>query len=407
MKIVIVGGGFGGLACARKLGGSEHEVVVIDKSNHNLFQPLLYQVATGALSPADIAEPIRKLLKRHQNIRVVLGELIGVDTAGSKVNLVGGNSETYDVLVLATGSRYIYFGHDEWAQYAPGLKTIDNARTIRGRLLRSFEAAEISNDPAEQERLMTTVVIGGGPTGVEMAGAIAELGRWTLRSEFRRIDPAQSRVVLVEGSPSILGQFPENLRRYAADQLKGLGVTVLTNTRVEEVRPNGVQIGGEFLPAGTVVWGAGVGPTPAAEWLATSPAQGGRIAVDDHLAVKDLQNVYALGDIAYFVQDGRPLPGLAQVAKQQGEYLGEALRKPASAAETPGFRFRNRGNTAVIGRHAAIFDFGRFQMKGGIAWLLWAIVHVYLLVSFEKRTLVSLQWLWRYISRARGVRLIP
>jgi NADH dehydrogenase len=405
MKIVVVGGGFAGLACAKALGGSEHDVVVIDKSNHNLFQPLLYQVATGALSPADIAEPIRKLLKRYPNVTVLLGEVAGIDPDQHQVRLQDGTTLSYNVLVLATGARYQYFGHEEWAQAAPGLKTIANARDIRGRLLRAFELAELSQDKQEQQRLTTTVVIGGGPTGVEMAGAIAELGRWTLKDEFRRIDPACARVLLVEGGERILGQFPAELAQYATEQLARLGVTVLTGRRVRDVTAQGVTIDEEFVPAGTIVWGAGVAATPVAQWLGLPPGPGGRVAVDRHLAVKGVSDIYALGDIALLEQDGQPLPGLAQVAKQQGEYLGRALRQGWEAAGE--FRFHDRGNTAVIGRHAAIFDFGRIKLKGRIAWLLWAIVHVYLLVSFEKRLLVSLQWLWRYVTRARGVRLIP
>ncbi|WP_248305297.1 FAD-dependent oxidoreductase [Devosia sp. 1566] len=271
-------------------------------------------------------------------------------------------------------------------------------------LLRSFELAELSEDKQEQQRLTTTVVIGGGPTGVEMAGAIAELGRWTLKDEFRSIDPSEARVLLVEGGERILGQFPEHLAQYATEQLQQLGVTVLTKRRLRDVTSRGVTIDAEFVPAGTIVWGAGVGATPVAEWLGIEPTAGGRIEVDERLAVMNMENVYAIGDIAALQQDGRMLPGLAQVAKQQGEYLGRALRQGPDRAA--GFRFHDRGNTAVIGRHAAIFDFGRFQMRGRLAWLLWAFVHVYLLVSFEKKLLVSLQWLWRYATRARGVRLI-
>jgi NADH dehydrogenase len=407
MKIVIVGGGFGGLACAQGLGGSAHEVLVIDRSNHNLFQPLLYQVATAALSPADIAEPIRKILKRHRNISVLMAEVTGIDPNSQAVITSDGARHLYDALVLATGSRYFYFGHDDWAQFAPGLKTIENARTLRGRLLRAFEQAEASDDPDEQRRLMTTVVIGGGPTGVEMAGAVAELGRWTLEGEFRNINPAKSRVLLIEGSERILGQFPAPLASYAQDALVKLGVSVRTGTRVQSIAADGVHLQDEFIPAGTIVWGAGVTATPAAAWLGITPDRSGRIRVGEDLAVEGLSNIYALGDIALLEQDGSPLPGLAQVAKQQGEYLAKRLRSSTPAGDQNSFRFRNRGNTAVIGRHAAVFDFGRYQLKGRVAWMLWAIVHVYLLVSFEKRALVSLQWLWRYVTRARGVRLIP
>lgn len=406
MKIIIVGGGFGGLACAQQLGGSGHEVLLVDRRNYHLFQPLLYQVATGALSPADIAEPIRKLVKKHRNISVVMAEVMGVDTDARSVLIENGGAYSYDALVLATGSQYAYFGNDVWAEHAPGLKTIDNARTHRSRLLEAFEQAERSALPDEQRRLMTSVVIGGGPTGVEMAGAIAELGRWTLAGEFRNIDPAQARVILIEGSTDILGQFPGDLVRYSSDALARLWVDVRTSTRVLDVQSDGVLTDQGFIPAGTVVWGAGVTATPAARWLGIETDRSGRIPVDDRLGVKGRPGVYALGDIALLTQDGGPLPGLAQVAKQQGQYLGRALRRGGDPNHFPAFHFNNRGNTAVIGRHAAIFDFGRFHLKGRVAWFLWALVHVYLLVGFEKRALVSMQWLWRYFTKARGVRII-
>lgn len=407
MRIVVVGGGFGGLACAKALGNSPHQVLVIDKKNYNLFQPLLYQVATGALSPADIAEPIRRVFKKYRNISVVMGEIERVDTAGRQVVTSDGSQYPYDALVLATGSRYSYFGNDDWAQYATSLKTVDDARLIRTRLLTAFERAEKSTDPQEQRRLTTTVVIGGGPTGVEMAGAIAELGRWTLQGEFRNIDPRSARVILVEGGERLLGQFPEELAVYAQGELERLGVEIWLKRRVTAMDSEGVRVDGEVVPAGTIVWGAGVMATPAAKWLGIETDRSGRIPVEADLSVPGFPGVYALGDITAFTQDGKLLPGLAQVAKQQGRHLGEALR----SAEEPGarlspFRFHDRGNTAVIGRNAAIFDFGRHHMKGHLAWLLWAVVHVFLLVNAEKRALVSLQWLWRYITKARGVRLI-
>ncbi|WP_108396214.1 NAD(P)/FAD-dependent oxidoreductase [Devosia submarina] len=408
MRIVVVGGGFGGLACAKALGNSPHQVLVIDKKNFNLFQPLLYQVATGALSPADIAEPIRRVFKKYRNISTVMAEVERVDTATSHVVTSDGRQYPYDVLILATGSRYSYFGHDDWAQHATSLKTVEDARLIRTRLLTAFERAEKSTDPEEQRRLTTTVVIGGGPTGVEMAGAIAELGRWTLEGEFRNINPSSARVILVEGGQRLLGQFPEKLALYAQRELENLGVEIWLKRRVTEMDASGVRVDDERVPAGTIVWGAGVTATPAAQWLGLETDRTGRIPVEADLSVVGFPGIYALGDITAFTQDDKFLPGLAQVAKQQGRHLGEGLR----SATEPGqklapFRYHDRGNTAVIGRHAAIFDFGRHRMKGRLAWLLWAIVHVYLLVNAEKRALVSLQWLWRYITKARGVRLIP
>lgn len=378
-------------------------MTLIDRQNYNLFQPLLYQVATAALSPADIAEPIRKIVRRYPNIAVLMGEVSGIDVSARAVLLAEGNRVPYDELVIATGSEYHYFGHDDWARYAPGLKTIDNARAIRARLLRAFEQAENCTSPAHQTALMTSVVIGGGPTGVEMAGAIAELTRWTLARDFRHIDPGQAKVILVEAGSRLLSTFPEALSAHARTKLENLGVEVMTSTPVEEVRSDGVVIAGNFVPAATLIWGAGTRASPAARWIGLSSDRAGRLPVGPNLEVEAHPGVYAIGDTALCLgDDGKPLPALAQVAKQQGAYLGRAL----AAGTTEPFRFRNRGNTAVIGRNAAVFDFGSFHLKGRLAWLLWAIVHVFLLVSFEKRMLVSLQWLWRYLTYSRGARLI-
>jgi len=407
MQVVIIGAGFGGLACAHGLGGTSAEVTLIDKQNHHLFQPLLYQVATAALSPADIAQPVRWLVRRHNNIRVLMDEVVGLDLDEKQVRLSSGGIEPYDILVIATGSGYSYFGHDEWAQFAPGLKTIEDARALRGRLRRAFELAELTDDPDRRNALMTSVIVGGGPTGVEMAGAIAELCRWTLAGEFRRIDPTKARVLLIEAGSRILAGFPEELSAYAMQELARLGVTVLLDERVTDVRAEGVFVGDQFIAAGTLVWAAGVQASPAAAWLKLDTGRSGHVPVNADLSVRGLDNVYVLGDTAQFMQDGKPLPGLAQVAKQQGEYLGKALRRHIeSGAPMPAFRFHNRGNTAVIGRHAAVFDFGKRRMKGRLAWLLWAIIHIYLLIGFQNRMLVAIQWLWRYFTGARGARLI-
>ncbi|GAA0600779.1 NAD(P)/FAD-dependent oxidoreductase [Caenispirillum bisanense] len=408
-RVVIIGAGFGGLACAQALGGAPVRVTVVDKNNYHLFAPLLYQVATAALSPADIAEPIRRILHRHRNIDVRMGKVSGVDTAGRQVILSDGARLPYDRLVVATGSIYSYFGHEaEWQRHAPGLKTIENAREIRARLLYAFESAEAITDPEERRRLMTTVVVGGGPTGVEMAGAVAELCRYTLSRDFRHIDPRQARVLLIEAAPRILGPFPEDLARYAERALEAKGVKVVTGAMVDSIEADGVVVGGRRIPAGTIVWGAGVKAAPAAEWLGIEPAKGGRIAVEPDLSVRGLDGVYALGDVALAAgEDGAPLPGLAQVAKQQGEHLGRALAQLArDGTPVPAFRFRSRGNTAIVGRNAAIFDFGRRRLKGRLAWLLWAVVHVWLLVGFEKRMRVSFQWLWRWLTYQRGARII-
>lgn len=407
-RIVIIGAGFGGLAVARELGNTVLEVTVIDRRNHNLFQPLLYQVATAALSPADIAEPIRRTLGRYKNIRVMLAEVTGVDQTARHVLLEDGAPVAYDHLIIATGSEYNYFGHDEWRAVAPGLKTIHEARLIRQRLLLSFERAELSQDVTEKKALLTSVIIGGGPTGVELAGAIAELGRYMITRDFRKLAPEDLRVILIEAGPKILAAFPDELTDYARHELAKLGVDIRTGVRVENITRGSVQTSGGTIPAGNILWGAGVKASPAHKWLGLEAKMGGRIPVGPDLKVEGTKGIYALGDTALRIDDdGKPLPALAQVAKQQGEYLGKALREQLlDGRPSEPFHFHNRGNTAVIGRHAAIFDFGKHRMKGRLAWLLWAIVHVYLLVNFEKRLLVTVQWLWRYVTKQRGARLI-
>jgi NADH dehydrogenase len=406
--VLIVGAGFAGLACAQALGGHDVRVTVVDRQNYHLFVPLLYQVATAALSPADIAEPIRKILRRHTNVSVLLGEVERVDRAARTAYLRGGSSIAYDTLVVATGSVYNYFGHDQWAPLAPGVRTIANARDLRTRLLSAFEVAETLEEGPEQQALMSMVVVGGGPTGVEMAGAIAELARHALARDFRRIDPARAQVLLVEAGPRILPSFPEGLAAYARQRLEKLQVQVMTGSAVQDVRADGVLVNGRFIPARTVIWGAGIAASSAGRWLGAETDRIGRIIVNPDLSLPGDSHVYALGDTAQAAgADGKPLPGLAQVAKQQGMHLGKALARYYEQREAvPPFHFRNRGNTAIIGRNAAVFDLGRWRLKGFPAWVLWAIVHIYLLVSFEKRILVSLQWLWRYITYQRGARLI-
>ncbi len=408
-RIVIVGAGFAGLACAKALGKARARVTVIDRNNYHLFIPLLYQVATAALSPADIAEPIRKILRRHANVEVVLGEVSGIDTGARTVMLADGKSIPYDRLILATGSSYNYFGHPEWEAVAPGLKTIANARELRSRLLHAFERAEYESDPERRRALMTTVIVGGGPTGVEMAGAIAELARFTLVRDFRHIDPAAASILLVEAGPRLLGSFPQELAEYAGERLQRLGVEVLTGRSVEAMDEGTVTISGEKLAAGTVIWGAGIKASPAGQWLGAECDGVGRVPVMPDLSVPGFEGVYMIGDSALLddPQTGHPLPALAQVAQQQGRHLGTAIaRRLADGTSLPPFRFKDRGNTAIIGRNAAIFDFGKHHLKGTPAWLLWALVHVYLLVGFDKRLLVSIQWLWRYFTYQRGARLI-
>ena len=404
--VAILGGGFGGLACAQALGGSAHRVVLIDRRNYHLFQPLLYQVATAALSPGDIAAPLRHILSGYANVEVRLGEATGVDLAAGLLLIEGQPPLAWDRLVLATGAAYSWFGHDDWAAAAPGLKTLADARAIRAKLLGAFERAEIEPDPERRRQLMTSVVVGGGPTGVELAGAVVELARWTLRNDFRRIDPGSAEVVLVEAGPRLLPAFPERLSQYAVRELRKLGVTVLTGRAVTAVDARGVDLGQDRLPAGTVLWAAGVAASPAGRWLGTETDRAGRAPVASDLSVPGLEGVYVLGDLALAVDArGRALPGLAQVAQQQGRHLGRALARDVWGKPPP-FRFRDRGNTAVIGRHAAVFDFGRFQMTGRLAWLLWGLVHVYLLVGFQNRLSVASQWVWNYLTRERGARLI-
>jgi len=407
-RVVIIGGGFGGVACARALGGAAADVLVLDRRNHSLFTPLLYQVATAALSPSDIAEPIRKALGRHKNIRVALAEVTGIDAAARQVILKDGAREPYDHLVIASGSEYDYFGHEDWQAVAPGLKTVNEARVIRQRLLLSYEQAEATDDPALRRALLTHVVIGGGPTGVEMAGAMVELGRHIIARDFRRIRPEDLRVILIEAGPRLLTAFPEHLARFAQDYLERHGVEVRLNFPVQELRPDAVTAGGEVIPTGCVVWGAGVRGSRAAQWLGIPAEKGNRLPVQPDLSVAGFAGIHALGDTAACKsEDGRPLPALAQVAKQQGQHLGKGLRGLIEHG-TPltAFKFHDRGNTAVVGRNAAIFDFGKRQMKGRIAWYLWALVHVYLLLNVEKKILVSVQWFWNYLSRQPGARII-
>jgi NADH:quinone reductase (non-electrogenic) len=407
-RVVIVGAGFGGLACASSLGGKPVKVTIVDRRNYHLFVPLLYQVATAALSPADIARPIRRILGRFSNIEVALGTVTGVDTAARRVRLANGAELPYDKLVVATGSDYSYFGHPEWAEFAPGLRTLEDARRIRARLLTAFERAEASRDPAQQDALMTTVVVGGGPTGVEMAGSVAELARYALVRDFRTIDPRRAKIILIEAGPRILSGFPEKLSDYAKAALEKLGVTVILKEAVESIDATGVVVAGRRIDAGTVIWGAGIKASPAGGWLGAALDRAGRVPLNPDLSVKGVADVYALGDIASTPdENGTPLPALAQVAAQQGYYLGSALAENLKDGRPmPPFKFRNRGNTAIIGRNAAVFDFGWMQFKGRFAWLMWAVIHVYLLVGFDNRLRVSVQWLWAYLTYERGARLI-
>ena len=407
-QVVIVGGGFGGLACARALGGEPVKVTVVDRNNYNLFVPLLYQVATAALSPADIAQPIRKLLKRHRSTRVIRDQVDGVDYVGKRVLLASGHSLAYDRLVLATGSSYSYFGHDEWSEQAPAVKTIEDALRIRARLLTGYERAEVSEDPAEQAFLLSTVIVGGGPTGVEMAGAIADLARSALNKDFRRITRDMARITLIEAGPRLLPAFPESLSLHARKVLERRGVTVMTGEPVKLIEPGRVTVGDRTIEAATIVWGAGVHASPAGKWLDVPVDQAGRISVNPDLSIPGRDGVYAIGDTAAVAgKDGKPLPALGQVAKQEGHALGRALRANLLVGKPlPPFRFHDRGNTAVISSGAAVYDFRGMHLTGFIGWVFWALIHVYLLTGFRNRVLVATQWLWRLATFEPGARLI-
>jgi NADH dehydrogenase len=405
--IVIVGAGFGGLSAAHALAGAPADVTVVDRRNYHLFQPLLYQVATAGLSPAQIASPIRAILRRAGNVQVLLGRVTGVDKESRTVTLEDGTL-TYDVLVLATGARHAYFGHDEWESVAPGLKKIDDATAIRRRILTAFENAEAARDHEARSRLLTFVVIGGGPTGVEMAGAIAELARVALRHDFRNIDPREARIVLVEAGSRVLPAFPETLSEAACRSLERLGVEVRLGTPVTQCDSEGVTVGDDRLPAATIIWAAGVAASSAARWLGVDKDRVGRVTVGPDLTLPGHPEIFCIGDTAHAAgADGKPLPGLAPVAKQQGAYVARVLRARLAGKTAPGpFRYRDYGTMATIGRGAAVADFGWLRMKGRLAWLLWGAVHILLLIGFRNRLIVMLDWIWSYVTFQSGARLI-
>ncbi len=406
-RIVIVGAGFGGLAAAEGLKRLPVDVTLIDRQNHHLFQPLLYQVATAGLSPADIAWPVRHVLRRQANARVLMGEVTAVDPA-RKVVMLDAGPIAYDYLVLATGATHGYFGRDEWAVHAPGLKTLDDATAIRRRLLIAFERAEMASNPEEGARLLTIVIVGGGPTGVELAGAVAELTRRALARDFRVIDPTRTRVLLVESGPRLLANFPETLSRYTATALERLGVEVRLGNPVTHCDAEGVRIGDERIEAATVIWAAGVRASPAAGWLGAPADRAGRVPVRPDLTAPGHPDIYVIGDTAFAKNpDGAPQPGIAPVAKQQGAYVARALAARIGGRDAPAaFVYRDRGLLATIGRRAAVIAYRRLRLSGWIAWWIWGIAHVYFLVSLRNRLIVVTQWLWSYLLFERGARLI-
>jgi NADH:ubiquinone reductase (H+-translocating) len=405
-RVVIVGAGFGGLTAAKALAGSPFDVTVIDQHNYHLFQPLLYQVATAGLSPADIASPIRGILAPARNVNVVLGQVSGVDTARREV-IAEGRRIPFDHLILATGAQHAYFGHDDWAASAPGLKTIDDATYIRRRILLAFEKAETEADPQERARLLNFVVVGGGPTGVEMAGAIAELANRALAKDFRSIDPRCARVILVEAAPRLLTPFEPSLSQAAKLSLEQLGVDVRLGAAVTAVDAAGVSIGAERIEARTVIWGAGVVASPAGRWLGTETDRAGRVKVAPDLSVPGHPNIFVIGDTAALNgADGKPLPGVAPVAKQQGQYVADLLIARQAGKSVAPFRYRDFGSLATIGRKRAIVQMGRFKLKGFLAWVLWSVAHIYFLIGFRNRLVVATNWLWNYVTFQRGTRLI-
>ena len=408
-RVVIVGAGFGGLEAAKAVARAPVRVTLIDRANHHCFQPLLYQVAAGTLSPADIAWPVRSVFSRQWRTEILMAEVTGVDVGAGALVLKGDKRLAYDYLILATGATHSYFGHEEWSPAAPGLKRLEDATAIRRRLLLAFERAELEDDETQRRRLMTFVVVGGGPTGVEMAGAIADMARLTLARDFRRIDPRNSRIVLVEAGSRLLAAFPETLSRYAQRALQLMHVEVRTSAQVVDLDGQRVRTAeGDCIEAATVIWAAGVAASPAATWLSAPADRTGRIRVEPDLSVPGHPDIFAIGDTALALgPGGTPAPGLAPAAKQMGRYVGRliAARVQSRAAPAP-FRYRHLGDLATIGRKRAVVSFGRLRLTGFVAWVFWSAAHIYFLIGVRNRVVVALNWIWEYITLQRGARLI-
>ena len=406
-RVVIVGAGFGGLEAAKALRRAAADITVVDRQNHHCFQPLLYQVATAALSPADVAWPIRHILRAQQNATVLMADVEGIDRERKLVRTNSGDIP-YDYLVIATGAMDSYFGHDDWQEYAPGLKGIEDATRIRRSILIAFEQAEIATDHDEQRRLLTFAIVGGGATGVEMAGAIAEIARQTLAADFRRIDPRTARIMLIEAGPRLLPAFPPDQSDYVRATLMHAGVTVMTDTMVTKCDARGVDLDSGRLDAGTVIWAAGVVASPAARWLSADADRAGRVKVNPDLSAPGQPDIFVIGDTAA-VSDGkgRPVPGIAPAAKQMGRYVAKliAARIAGRPVQTP-FHYVHLGELATIGRHAAVVKFGRLQLKGLIGWLFWSLAHIYFLIGLRNRFIVAFSWFWNYLTFQRGARLI-
>ena len=410
-RVVIVGAGFGGLATAKALRSTPASVILIDRANHHLFQPLLYQVATSVLAPGQIAFPVRGILRRQKNATVVLGEVTGVDKDKKCIFLSDADRENvsipYDYLVLATGVTHSYFGHNEFAQYAPGLKTLVDAVAVRNKVLQAFEQAETEEDPSRHQDLLTFILVGAGPTGVEMAAALAVLVRSTLKSEFRRIDPTTARIVLVDMAPRVLPTFSEDLSEAAKERLQNLGVDVRLGHSVDHIDADGIIVAGERIVSKTVIWTAGVAPSPAGTWLNVDTDRAGRVRVLPDLSVPGHPEIFVVGDTASLDQNGKPLPGVAQVALQQGRYAGKLIHSRIVRGPTPKpFKYFDKGNMAVVGKGFAVLQTGKVHLSGFSAWLAWAAVHLQFLATSSLRVSVFVQWVWTYVTGQRGSRLI-
>jgi NADH dehydrogenase len=407
-RIVIIGGGFGGLSAGQALSRADVEVVLIDRRNHHLFQPLLYQVATAALSPSEIAWPIRHILRHQKNARVIMATVTGVDTARKEVLIEDGPPERYDSLIIATGAQHAYFGNDQWEEFAPGLKTLEDATAIRRKLLLAFEAAEREFDPEKRRALLTFAIIGAGPTGVEMAGAISELARASLAGQFHTIAPEDIRVVLIEGADRMLLNFKPELSAYALKSLRDLGVEVELGQMVKTIDAEGVSFGEKRLDTRTVIWAAGVAASPAAKWLGVEADRSGRVKVEPDLSVPGHPEIFVVGDTASIVKpDGKPVPGVAPAAKQAGAHAARvAVMRLAGNTSPAPFAYSHAGDLATIGKRSAVLDFGWTKLTGGLAWWVWGIAHIYFLVDVKNRIFVAMSWLWIYLTGQRSARLI-
>ncbi len=404
--VVIIGGGFGGIAAARALEDAPVRITLIDRRNHHLFQPLLYQVATAGLNPADIANPIRSILADQSNARVILSEVVDIDPEEQRVRVQDGDEYAYDYLILAAGTRHSYFGHDEWEQHAPGLKTVEDAIEIRRRVLLAFERAERTDDLAERQAQLTFVVVGGGPTGVETAGAIAEIAFRTLTSEFRSIDSSTAKVILLEAAPRVLGTYPEKLSAKAERQLQELGVDVRTEVKVTGIDDRVVETSGGPIEARTVVWGAGNEASPLAAMVGAETDRAGRAVVGADLSVRSHPSIFVIGDTAHAESDGEQVPGVAQGAMQGGRHAARVIQADLRGGSRPTFRYRNKGELATIGRSSAVGVVGRFHLSGWTAWVAWWAIHIFFLIDFRKRWSVFFSWAWSYLTFQRGSRLI-